>query len=117
MDEIREQAWTETLLIWKWLSKTKSQDVPYLEPDEFKNEVLKSLDLEPKKFGCPFCQAYFESANCPLGTCVSLNASCYKYRYAQWERTLSDLGIHCQFQARSFYYQLILVLFTVENHD
>jgi len=105
MDKIRKQAWEETLALWKRLSEIPDRELKWREKgNDFKNDVLAELGIERKQFGCPFCEVYYETDECPLGKCGHKGYDCYGTPYEYWED-----HAHNQKAAKKFYKYLLIL--------
>jgi len=112
MDSKRRRAWKETLMLWKRLSETPSELLMDGRVSViFKNSILNELGIESKKHGCPFCEEYYGTANCPLGSCLGSSISCYNTPYGDWEK-----DVHNQQKAKVFY-EYLLELYKKELRD
>lgn len=107
MDELTKTAWKECLMLWKKLSETPDTDVPKGDVTYtatlFKNKVLKKLGIRKRKFGCPFCESFFNTRKCPLGNCKGWSRSCLSTSYHWWERKVEVERKHKQDLAKDFY--------------
>lgn len=99
MNKVRKQAWRETLVLWKKLSETPSVKLwSRREVNVFKNNILKEIGIRSKMNGCPFCEEYYGTSQCPLGDCEGISLPCYDTPYKEWERHAHD-----QESAKKFY--------------
>ena len=101
MDKVREKAWEECLMLWKELSEIPDQEMEM--PSDFKNEILTKLGLKTKHNGCPFCEVYIATENCPLGDCSIRFPCLVDTPYGKWSEEASFRHMHKQECAKDFY--------------
>jgi len=102
MSEKEEQAWDECLRLWEKLSEMPNQR--FDSSETFKNNVLHELGIEKRVFGCPFCERYINTSDCPLGDCYKTTTPhCLKTIYREWHES----GRHDQVAAKKFYEYLL----------
>ena len=109
LEEDLNWSWYWSSKLWKQLSEMPNREIEN-DAEVFKNSILTKLGLTKDIMcGCPFCEKFYRSSNCPLGNCEYELVCLRNTPYKKWHECLIDRGYHNQKAAKEFYKYLLKV--------